>query len=65
MPFRHAARIAVTNEGAKPVAAFYYYIDCRVLKELEADSPYFHAQCRQEMPCEPNKDYVLLDAPHG
>lgn len=65
MPFRYAARIAITNEGAKPVAALSYYIDHRVLKELEADSPYFHAQYRQEMPCEPNKDYVLLDARGG
>ena len=31
MPFRKSARITVTNEGQKPVAAFYYYVDYRVL----------------------------------
>ena len=62
MPFRRAARVTVTNEGKQPVAAFYYYIDYRVLKELPADSPYFHSQYRQGMPCEPNRNYVLLDA---
>jgi hypothetical protein len=62
MPFRSSARITVTNEGTQPVAAFYYYIDYRILKEIEADAPYFHAYYRQEMPCQPNKNYVLLEA---
>jgi hypothetical protein len=62
MPFRRSARITVTNEGRKPVAAFYYYVDYRVLKELREFTPYFHAQYRQEMPCAPDRYYVLLDA---
>jgi len=62
MPFRKSARITVTNEGGKPVAAFYYYVDYRVLKELPEFIPYFHAQYRQEMPCAPDRNYVLLDA---
>jgi hypothetical protein len=52
----------VTNEGGKPVAAFYYYVDYRVLKELSEFTPYFHAQYRQEMPCAPGRSYVLLEA---
>ena len=62
MPFRRSARITVTNEGQKPVAAFYYYVDYRVLKELSESTPYFHAQYRQEMPCAPGRNYVLLEA---
>ena len=62
MPFRKSARITVTNEGQKPVAAFYYYVDYRVLKELSEFTPYFHAQYRQEMPCAPGGNYVLLEA---
>lgn len=59
MPFRHSARITATNEGTQPVGAFYYYIDYRELPELSQDTPYFHAQYRQEMPCQPGKNYVI------
>jgi hypothetical protein len=62
MPFRRSARITVTNEGSQPVAAFYYYVDYRILKELAADAPYFHSQYQQEIPCASNDNYVLLDA---
>jgi hypothetical protein len=62
MPFHRDARITITNEGTHAVDAFYYYIDYRVLQELEGDSPYFHAQYRQEMPCRPGENYVLLEA---
>jgi hypothetical protein len=62
MPFRKSARITVTNEGQQPVAAFYYYVDYRVLGELSEFTPYFHAQYRQEMPCAPGRNYLLLEA---
>jgi hypothetical protein len=62
MPFRQSARITVTNEGSRPVAAFYYYIDYRVLPELAESMPTFHAQYRQETPCLPNRNYLLLEA---
>jgi hypothetical protein len=50
MPFRKSAKIEVTNEGSQPVGSFYYYIDYREVKELPADTRYFHAQYRQEFP---------------
>ena len=62
MPFRHSARITATNEGTRPVGAFYYYIDYRELSELPPDAPYFHAQYRQEMPCQPGKNYLIYQA---
>ena len=62
MPFRRSARITVTNEGHSPVGAFYYYIDYRRLAELPPETPYFHAQYRQEFPCEPGKNYLILEA---
>ena len=62
MPFRQSARITVTNEGQQTVSAFYYYVDYRELKDLPADTPCFHAQYRQEMPCEPGKNYLILEA---
>ncbi len=62
MPFRSSALITVTNEGTRQVGAFYYYIDYRELLEVSPDTPYFHAQYRQEMPCRPGKNYLILDA---
>jgi hypothetical protein len=62
MPFQRSARVTVTNEGTEPVGAFYYYIDYRTLKELPPDTPSFHAQYRQEMPCLPGQNYLLLEA---
>ncbi|MGD2294487.1 MAG: DUF2961 domain-containing protein [Candidatus Aminicenantes bacterium] len=62
MPFRKSARITATNEGGQPVGAFYYYIDYRELEHLPSDAPYFHAQYRQEMPCLPGKNYLILEA---
>jgi hypothetical protein len=66
MPFRRSARITVTNEGSRPVAAFYYYIDYRVVPELAESTPAFHAQYRQATPCIPDQNYLLLEAAgHG
>ena len=62
MPFRRSCRITATNEGTRPVDAFYYYIDYRELGELAADTPYFHAQYRQDFPPGEGKNYLLLAA---
>ncbi|MGQ9471624.1 MAG: glycoside hydrolase family 172 protein [Candidatus Aminicenantales bacterium] len=62
MPFQKEALITVTNEGSEKVRAFYYYIDYRLMRSLPADTPYFHAQYRQEMPCIPNQNYLILEA---
>jgi hypothetical protein len=76
MPFRKSARITITNEGAKPVDAFYSNIDYQLVKQLPADALYFHAQYRQASPNKavgyPSKDaeinlngqenYVFLEA---
>jgi len=66
MPFCRSARITVTNESTQPVGAFYYYIDYRELPELPQDSPTFHAQYSQEMPCQPGKNYLICETSgHG
>lgn len=66
MPFQKSARITATNEGTRTVGAFYYYIDYRELPDLPSDTPCFHAQYRQEIPCQPLKNYLFLDASgHG
>ena len=62
MPFRRSCRITATNEGSRPVDAFYYYIDYRELAGLPEGTPYFHAQYRQEFPPEKGRNYLLLSA---
>lgn len=60
MPFRKSARITATNDGATPVAALFWYIDWEQ-REIAADTPYFHAQYRQEHPVSPGSDYLIFD----
>jgi hypothetical protein len=62
MPFGKSCRITVKNEGVRAVDAFYYYIDYRELPGLPADTPYFHAQYRQEFPPAAGRNYLLLSA---
>jgi len=61
MPFRKSARITVTNEGRRPVDAFYYYIDWHWLPKLERDVAYFHAMYRQELPAVMGRNYLIAD----
>lgn len=51
MPFRHHARITITNEGKQTVRKFYYNIDYRTgPHSVDEDSLYFHAQYHQAQP---------------
>ena len=61
MPFRKSARIEIENQGDRPISLLYYNIDWIRKDRLPDDTPYFHAQYRQEHPCEPGRDYVVLE----
>jgi D-arabinan exo alpha-(1,3)/(1,5)-arabinofuranosidase (non-reducing end) len=61
MPFRKSARIEIENQSEKPIALLYYNVDWIKLDGLPDDTPYFHAQYRQEYPAEHGKDYVVLE----
>lgn len=70
MPFRRSARIRVTNEGEKPVGAFYSNIDYQLVPALPEDALYFHAQYRQSTPTQavrfpPGEPEVNLDGRHN
>ncbi|MBL8763207.1 MAG: DUF2961 domain-containing protein [Phycisphaerae bacterium] len=66
MPFFKSARVTVTNESARPLAAFYYHVDY-TRETPPPDSAYFCAQYRQEFPCNSGDDYLVADieAPDG
>jgi hypothetical protein len=53
MPYRRSARIALTNEGRRPIGSFYSNIDYTSVARLPDDALYFHAQYRQGAPCTP------------
>jgi hypothetical protein len=62
MPFRKSCRITITNEGRRRVANVYFHVDWEKHKELPADTTYFHARYRQELPAPADgKPYVFLD----
>lgn len=61
MPFRKSVRIELVNQSDKPVGLLYYNIDWIKKDALPEDTPYFHAQYRQEYPVAKGKDYVLLE----
>lgn len=61
MPFRKSARIEIINQSDKPISLLYYNIDWIKKDKLPKDTPYFHAQYRQEYPVQKGKDYVLLE----
>ena len=62
MPFRWSARVTITNEGSRAVGSFYYQLDYRQVEDIKPDVPYFHAQYRQEFPCEASHNYLILEA---
>ncbi len=61
MPFRKSARIEIVNQSDKQIRLLYYNIDWIKKDKLPKDTPYFHAQYRQEYPVEQGKDYLILD----
>ncbi|NLH72663.1 MAG: DUF2961 domain-containing protein [Verrucomicrobia bacterium] len=61
MPFRESARIEIENQSDKPISLLYYNIDWIQLDTLPEDTPYFHAQYRQEYPVRSGQDYVVLE----
>ncbi len=50
MPFRKSAKLTITNEGERPLPAFYFNIDWQKHQSLPADMAYFYAEYRQATP---------------
>ncbi|MFN8219378.1 MAG: glycoside hydrolase family 172 protein [Fimbriimonadales bacterium] len=60
MPFRKAAKIEIVNQSDKPINLLYYNIDW-IERPVPKDTPYFHAQYRQEYPAKSGTDYTILE----
>lgn len=61
MPFRKSARITITNDGTKPISAFYYNIDWQKQASLPQDMAYFYAEYRQATPTPGNNSNWKLN----
>jgi hypothetical protein len=61
MPFRESARVEIVNQSDRPIGLLYYNIDWIKKESLPQDTPYFHAQYRQEYPVKSGEDYVILE----
>ena len=61
MPFAKHARITLTNDSPTNKVGVYWYVDYETLPSLPPDTPYFHAQYRQEYPAKLGQNYLLLD----
>ena len=61
MPFRQSCKITATDEGNRPVTAFYYHIDWQKHAALTGDITYFHGYYRQERPAVSGKNYEFLN----
>ncbi len=61
MPFFKHARITITNESTKNLAALYYHVDYLADIALAEDTAYFCAQYRQEFPEQAGRDYLVAD----
>jgi len=61
MPFRQSCKITVTDEGNRPVTAFYYHVDWQKHVSIPADAAYFHGYYRQERPAASGKNYEFLN----
>ena len=61
MPFVKSARLTITNQSEKPLAALYYQVDYTKERALPPDTAYFCAQYRQEFPTRPGHDYLIAD----
>ncbi len=61
MPFRKHAVITVTNEGDKPVGAFYYNFDYRLENKPQRNVAYFHTQYRNYFPAPKGKPLTITE----
>ncbi len=63
MPFARSARLAIENQGERPLRALYYYVDWEQYDRLPEQALRFHAQWRRQNPFPATRD--LSQAPEA
>lgn len=62
MPFAKQGRIAIVNQTGADIPNFYFYVDYETLENFPADTLYFHAQWRRQMPTDGTVNLEQLKA---
>ena len=65
MPFRHSARLTVTNTSDKILPLLFYDVDLLLDEVHSPETHYFHALWRRESPNSLGKDFVILPQVEG
>ncbi len=65
MPFRKAAKVVLTNEGARDIIEVFFDIDFIYLDKLEEDALYFHAFWTRQKTAELGVDFEFLPEIEG
>jgi len=65
MPYRTAAKVAITNESSRPLTHLFYDIDFTQGDKHSDDVLYFHANWRRERWTTLEKDFEILPEVHG
>jgi hypothetical protein len=60
MPFKHSARVTVTNESDRRLTHFFYDINFIALDEPDPAARYFHCHWKREKETVLGEDYVIL-----
>jgi D-arabinan exo alpha-(1,3)/(1,5)-arabinofuranosidase (non-reducing end) len=61
MPFAKSARIVVANDNPNRSTGLYWQVDWVELDNVSPETPYFHAQYREEYPAVAGHDYLIAD----
>lgn len=65
MPYRHGARITLSNESNTDLSHLFYDIDLQCTPQHDNDTLYFHTHWRQETPNALGADFTVLPTVHG
>lgn len=65
MPFRHGAKLIVTNESGKPVNLIFFDINYRAMPKLPDEALYFHAWWNRERATILGRDFRILPRVQG
>jgi hypothetical protein len=65
MPFKKAAKIAITNEGHKRLNYIFYDVDFSLLKEWNGNNMYFHAYWHRDTATALAQDFEILPNVNG
>jgi hypothetical protein len=65
MPFRHSARVVLSNESAKDLVHLFYDVDFEAVDALPKDALYFHCYWNRQLKTKLGEDFEILPRVKG